>query len=119
MDAKHTPGPWYVTHDPLWPWDIHIEPKVLGMHRIAHSTSAKTYEQMMDAVGFDAPERPKVVAAIVEQEANARLIAAAPDMLAALKFIADREDLTFAECTVAEEIVGRARAALAKAESTP
>ena len=38
------------------------------------------------------------------------------ELLEALKFIADRRDLMFAECCDAEEIVDRARAAIAKAQ---
>lgn len=34
------------------------------------------------------------------------------EVVEALRFIAGQENLTFAECTVAEEIVGRAKAAL-------
>lgn len=50
-----------------------------------------------------------------EAAANASLIAAAPDLLAALEWIASQERYTFAECTLAEEIIDRARAAIKKA----
>jgi hypothetical protein len=52
---------------------------------------------------------------VEECEANARLIAAVPAMLSALEFIASQENHAFAECSLAEEIIGRARTAIAKA----
>jgi hypothetical protein len=52
----------------------------------------------------------------VEAEANAHLMAASPVMYKALKFIADREHLFFAECCDAEEIIAAANAAIALAE---
>lgn len=51
----------------------------------------------------------------VSADSYAYLIAAAPEMAEALRFIAAQENLTFAECLIAEKIVGVARDALAKA----
>lgn len=53
--------------------------------------------------------------AVKVSDADMRLIAAAPDLLAALQRIADYEPLTFAGCSDAEAIIGIARAAIAKA----
>lgn len=39
------------------------------------------------------------------------------ELLAVLRYIVDREDLTFAECSVAEDIWGRAKAAITKVEA--
>lgn len=47
--------------------------------------------------------------------AAARLLVAAPDMLTALHFIADRQNLMFAECADAEQIILVAREAISKA----
>lgn len=45
-----------------------------------------------------------------------KLWAAAPKMLEALKFIANRENMTFAECSDAEEIIATAKEAIRVAE---
>jgi hypothetical protein len=67
MDAKHTPGPWMVSDG------VVHQAQEGGVCRIACCADARSYA---DRKRFVAPE---------EKEANARLIAAAPDMLAALK----------------------------------
>jgi hypothetical protein len=53
-----------------------------------------------------------------EYEANFSLVLAAPLMFEALQWIAGQSDLFFAECSQAEEITDRARAALLAA-TTP
>ena len=56
--------------------------------------------------------RCRAVSARTDQDAaNRALIAAAREMYAALRFITDRENLTFAECSDAEEIIATAKAA--------
>jgi len=86
METKHTPGPW-------------IESKI-GNH----------YEEYL----IYSEETGKNVAINVDGLANARLIAAAPDMLEALKeFLADQE--TMNEPYRNEAICERARAAIKKA----
>lgn len=89
---KHTPGPWTVYDDSNDGKTNRIEIAALGktVARIYHSVPAE-----------DLP--------------NARLIAAAPELLEALEFIANRQNLMFAECSDAEEIIEVARAAIAKA----
>lgn len=94
--TKHTPGPWVVDHS----FDILAE---------------GTYEQggwrVAEVRKFDERE---------ESHANARLIAAAPELLAAL-----RELVQFVNCASAVELeqpnkcaaYQSARAAIAKAES--
>ena len=47
---------------------------------------------------------------------DAHLIAAAPELLAACRFVVNRENLMFAECSDAEEILEVCRAAIARAE---
>ena len=78
--SKHTPGPW----------------KASGVGTVSHATRGFWIARLW--VGFRTKER----------EANARLIAAAPDMLAAL------EDLTVAAPN--DPCWQRARAAIAKAK---
>jgi len=67
MSARHTPGPWVVSDDGLVTGRD-------GRVRFAGTPSIDI---------FDASEWPSELA--TEAQANARLIAAAPDLLAALK----------------------------------
>lgn len=89
--SGHTPGPWIFDND--WRrW-----PTVFGSDGIKVAIIEK--DKTIDSFVYELPER----------FANARLIAAAPDMLAALKdvvAVADRKTDEF----------DRARAAIAKAE---
>lgn len=85
----HTPGPWTLSEPDAWPFDIlitHGEDEVVTMRRHAHSTDQKTLADCLAAKGFDVDaklpdfRREAVAAKIAEQRANARLIAAAPDL---------------------------------------
>ena len=73
-DAKHTPGPWtYSTHSDGWSYTIHI----------AQADDA-AYTPDWSDVAYFTPcrgERQQI------QEANARLIAAAPELLEALQAV--------------------------------
>lgn len=105
MNTKHTPGPWR--------WRTTAEGK-----RFLRGSS-----EVPIAVLITRDSRPK--------EANARLIAAAPDMLAALKTIAspasivdaDDDDIACGDTTVSIvltiEEFNAIRAAIAKAEGAP
>lgn len=92
--SKHTPGPWAATpcldvgrYGP--PWTIRVDKQTV----VASLIGAALHRGAETA------------------EANARLIAAAPDLLAALK-----ELLPMWESGIREPWVERARAAIAKAE---
>src|SRR5690606_32489194 len=93
--AEHTPGPWdVVTTD--------YQPRGYPRAVIAYS---------------DRPQGNHVIAPNVSSEANARLIAAAPDMLAALEHLtrglpALLESIGYAD---EEGLIDEARAAIAKA----
>ncbi len=107
--AKHTPGPWLVdhTHANMFPF---IYKEGLG-------TIAEVFCDKFSRPGFEQ-----------EAEANARLIAAAPTMLEALKALPlEAFDKDMDACDAAEfvdnagdffEAMQKARAAIAKAEST-
>jgi len=71
MSTKHTPGPWYAIGRMVEVGDDHAD---------ICTTNPDLFEQ-----GHLAPP-------IKEQQANARLIAAAPDMLAMLQEVADYLD---------------------------
>jgi hypothetical protein len=99
---KHTPGPWKASKDLKRYWIESSTPKVLGGHAVAEVTD--------DDCDSD------------EAQANARLIAAAPDLLAALKQVLKHvEDPTVDRvpewcCTLCATYRGIARDAIAKAE---
>jgi hypothetical protein len=101
MKPAFTPGPWITEN---FGGDVHITEG--GVHHILQDAGDTTL------IGFVMPWDKEAPA---EATANACLIAAAPDLYEALSFIASQENLTFAECSLAEEIIDRAKAALAKA----
>lgn len=100
MTTKHTPGPWVSTYDEFDD-EMHISTQDrVDSHTIAIASVG---------VGYCGPIES-------EQQANASLIAAAPDLLVALQ-----RCLNFIEGTEAEfgeefECGNLARAAIAKAE---
>ncbi len=97
MVTKHTPGPWWIepSEYDLAPFDI------LGA---------------TDPNGTSWPV--SYVAPLAEAEANARLIAAAPDLLDARQFALDSEESTLGDggSILGDEIRDVLRAAIAKAE---
>jgi dTDP-4-dehydrorhamnose reductase len=105
---KHTPGPWEVTQRSAGEWGsagqwgvaAHYLDRGGQRRRIAMCGSPRTYSN------------PELDA---EDRANARLIAAAPDLLAALRAMValDECEAHFEEAY--ERILPEARAAIAKA----
>jgi hypothetical protein len=99
MSAKHTPGPWSI-----------------------YSITFKGYHQIAGAQGG---RLCQVLPFEDEYKANARLIAAAPDLLAALQVLFDEADsfsidgVYFNEKCMGHKGLDMARAAIAKAEGTP
>lgn len=87
--CKHTPGPWTLD----------------GPHQVWAESVGEYVAITAEIEDFDAVPRDQA-------EANARLIAAAPDLLEALK-LAERH------CPVNSEAEILARAAIAKAEAIP
>lgn len=84
--GQHTPGPWYAT-------GVHVQSKVLEQDNYVCKAEGDTPEQA---------------------ESNARLIAAAPELLEALKAILSL--VGNANTTTTELTLRQARAAIAKAE---
>lgn len=98
MDSKHTPGPWVAQRSPA----THDGQYDFAIHGVKATVIA-------EAFGRDS--RGNIVAA----EANARLIAAAPDLLEALRWFIEDIDGTHTEMLDFDANVTRSRAALAKA----
>ena len=103
MNAKHTPGPWNIGSSdlPVSRMSIHCK----GHKESCHSTVALMVSRMTIGISHD------------EELANARLIAAAPEMLEALEkllSIQERGDVA----SWANEW-GEARAVVAKATGEP
>lgn len=86
--SKHTPGPW--EHE---------------VHELSEGFSAIVYGSNGQRIGTDHLS-----------EANARLIAAAPDLLAALRDMVGQHDLNPERLLSAMHLWDAARAAIAKAE---
>ena len=99
MKTKHTPGPWVIRQN--GGSQVSIEKSENGIRSIIAETY---YSKLADEHGGN-------------YEANARLIAAAPDMLAALRIAslicAKQTSLSYADRREAHEIVMNA---IAKAE---
>lgn len=116
---KHTPGPWLVEMPQEWPFSILIEPNIIRMDRYAYGTGNKSLEDVRSAASFPHKNREHISAKIAEQEANARLIAASPDMLEAL---IECRGLLAALCgpdeAVANAVIRQADAAIAKAKGS-
>ena len=87
MNAKHTPGPW------IWSAGLSIW--------------RESDSQIVSSVACDSVFNPTE-----EEVSNARLISAAPDLLAALESLLDDADV----CEVAgDDAIRQARSAIAKA----
>lgn len=84
---NHTPGPWEVAND----W-VDLNKHAIKRPNMGHI-------MIISHVGF--LESPVAVA---EQEANARLIAAAPELFAALKTVAKTIDLYAIHGKIAKQV---------------
>ena len=100
METKHTPGPWHVEHHSRGSCEVRItRPKESkGLGPVAYA--------LMDLAGAMTAER------ISEMKANARLIAAAPELLEALQIArefaayaqAEPADLTLIDAAIAKAV---------------
>jgi len=117
----HTPGPWKILASQIWCADYPVAEVTRGKWgddypsiRLVGPSLLQKAEPYMDQIEYG--EVPKEIA-----RANANLIAAAPDMLEALKEIAkmegpySRDPLTHAE-NVIENLTNIANKAIAKVE---
>lgn len=103
-NSKHTPGPWFCD-----------SADVEGAERAA----VRACDGALVAVAW-AGERDDVgVIGEAEQDANAALIAAAPDLLAALRDLANQATYYAEKFALNIPSIGAARAAIARAEGAP
>lgn len=111
---KHTPGPWAV-EDPMGPDILSI---------IANGDSPVYEWRHIAQLTLEAPE-DRFDPTIVEQEANARLLASAPDLLVALQaaytYISQPQRMTSTEAVYRAHnyntLTAQIRAAIARATS--
>lgn len=103
METKHTPGPWSVEPDS-------VEVPRWGGSWKHWSLSANTGRLMPGAC--DSRDTIHVCVARVSDAANARLIAAAPSLLAALESLVSPKPINAAEWS---DAIRAARAAIARA----
>ena len=105
MNAKHTPGPWNIGSSdlPVSRMSIHCK----GHKDSCHSTVALMVSRGAIGISHD------------EEFANARLIAAAPDLLKALEDCVAVMDRELAGLKVIQPELSAARAAIAKATGEP
>src|SRR6185503_11100335 len=127
QEAKHTPGPWRLELRQSFPFGFEIlagQCGIIAQDAYCFSSKQKTREDNERGVGFprrakDGETTAKMAADfIAEQDANARLIAAAPDLLSiVLRFVALPGGAWNPERHAAEEaeLMQDARTALAKA----
>lgn len=101
-NTTHTPGPWDVRHESIDPeWAI----VCASGGRIVANVNAET-----------GPDIPPLVSIKMPRDANARLIAAAPDLLALAERVANlNPDVAEIGAGMLASLVDDARAAIAKA----
>lgn len=95
---SHTPGPW----------------KATGQWIRQEQAAPGTWPRLIAFASDDENREPKPLRE--ESEANARIIAAAPDLLVALKALVDDCVGNFADCDYFGPNLERAAQAIAKAE---
>lgn len=104
-NAKHTPGPWGYSQ---WP-----DRSIYNIHAGGYPTSFATVQNVSNARGCMGS---------VETQANARLIAAAPELLSelcnALAFIDEAASAGILDAVEVQQQFERARAAITKASES-
>ncbi len=114
--TKHTPGPWFV-RDRLHPYGdgskAHVEREIYTQQIDPQLKGHLPVVCMSIGIGINGE---KAISFVHIEEANARLIAAAPDLLEALQpFVLANSSEEFVTLVVRSSDITKARAAIAKA----
>ena len=110
MKGKHTPGPWYI-----WNEDLELNPDTSTGFPLICAAGETSDDESVDICEVNADYPANYVA-------NARLIAAAPELLEALKGIVACASINGPVGTkayiISDERRDKAKAAIARAEGT-
>lgn len=112
MSAQHTPGPWVVDDRPTYAADAGMDAKPLRKGACVADVSTGFNTHSIHAPSTVGRQCPSVAEMDAQGFANAHLIAAAPDLLAALRLA----EVELAICRPNNERLAEIRAAIAKAE---
>lgn len=102
--SKHTPGPWYIGKD------ANDQNRHIYAEQVVRSDDGDAWHPLIACTDDDEQQ--------VDWRANARLIAAAPDLLAVVQELEESAGY-WSEYDVPLGIVDRMRAAIAKATGEP
>ena len=112
MTTKHTPGPWHTSEPPIITDarnDVLIEPKLCQIGLYAPSG-------LLSFIVTELDDDPTDDLTIAEAQANARLIAAAPELLEALQAMIRYGEDGPAKGETGYDIEMKAKAAIRKAK---
>lgn len=98
MEAKHTPGPWFVKTDQI---NGFSQFQIANQNGLAVA-GVNALEAIYSGYGHEKDRISRVSEGQPTAWANARLICAAPDLLAALKELAEASDLDGCDLPVHE-----------------
>jgi hypothetical protein len=123
--SKNWPTPWKAELIEKWPFGVRVVSQngsaVFEQDAACSSTQQKTRKDNQEGVGFDVDHdrvefrKQTAIEAVAEQDAIAHLVAAAPEMLEALKEMYDSA-CTNPNSTPSKGAFLKALAAIAKAE---
>jgi hypothetical protein len=114
VQALTTPGPWQLKWDEERPWSLYIESAggsvLLAQDRMCFSSRQESLDALMDGHFMGTVSEMREAARVnALQVANLRLMAAAPDMLAALREV---EIFMLARGVGANRLLPQVRAAI-------
>lgn len=116
-ETKWTKGNWKLELNESWPFGFRIssgEREIVRQDGACSSTAQQTRADYVDGVGFDYHSkfttRDQAIDAVAEQDANAHLIASAPELYRALEEI--RETVKKRQLPITNEVWEIADAAL-------
>ena len=108
--TRHTPGPWRIQGA------VTITGQPGGIPRFLVWPAEETETSVAEICEIDCQIEGNYTCDIAEAEANARLIAAAPDMYAVCRALVQNQAVPCESLIDLRQITAQARAAIAKAE---